>query len=200
MNRDPVQFRLALLSPAPRLKAVLGRAAELAGWGRQLPPNRARGVAIHPSKDSFVAQVAEVSAAKTGEIRVHNIVCIVDCGLRVNPDTARAQIEGAIVWGLTATIKGRISVRDGAIEQANYVDYPILRIDETPQIQIEFIASGEPPGGIGEIGVPPVAPAVSNAVFALTGRRPRHLPIDLRNPAAATNRDYRLKQHASQTR
>jgi isoquinoline 1-oxidoreductase beta subunit len=176
-GRDPYQLRRELLGKAPRHKGVLELAATQAGWGTPLPPGRARGIAVHESFGSFVAQVAEVSVDGGGRVRVHRVVCAVDCGVVVNPDTTEAQMEGGIVYGLTATLLGAITIKGGAVQQSNFHDYPMLRINEMPVVEVHIMPSADPPGGVGEPGTPPIAPAVANAVFALTGKRIRKLPI-----------------------
>jgi isoquinoline 1-oxidoreductase beta subunit len=176
-GRDPYELRRALLDRAPRHRAVLELAATKAGWGHPLPAGRHRGIAVHESFGSFVAQVAEVSVSPEGRVRVHRVVCATDCGIVVNPDTTEAQMEGAIVFGLTATLKGAITIKHGRVEQSNFHDYPMLRIDEMPAIEVYIVPSAEAPGGVGEPGTPPIAPAVANAIFAATGKRIRKLPI-----------------------
>jgi len=177
IGQDPLEFRLSRLAPDSRLAGVLRLAAERADWGDKLA-DRFRGIAAHESFDSFVANVIEVSIAGT-EIRVHRVVSAVDCGTVVNPDIVRMQIESAVVWALSAALKGEITLRDGAVEQANFDTYPVLRIDECPPIEVHIVPSSDPPTGIGEPGVPPVAPALANAVYAATGRRLRSLPLRL---------------------
>jgi len=135
------------------------------------------GIAVNASFGSFVAQVAEISVSKSGAIRVHRVVCAVDCGRIVNPDTIAAQMESGIIFGLTAALYGAITFKDGRVEQGNFDDYPLLRLDETPQIEVHLVPSSEDPGGIGEPGVPPIAPAVANALFSLSGARVRSLPL-----------------------
>ena len=176
-GRDPYEFRRTLLAGDPRRRGVLDLAAEKAGWGRVLPEGRAQGIAVHGSFGSFVAQVAEVSVDPDGRVRVHRVVCAIDCGMIVNPLTIEAQMEGAIVMGLSAALYGEITLKDGRVEQGNFTDYPILRIDEMPVVDVHIVPSKDAPGGTGEPGVPPVAPALSNAVFAATGKRVRTLPI-----------------------
>jgi isoquinoline 1-oxidoreductase beta subunit len=176
-GRDPYEFRRTLLASDPRRRGVLDLAAEKAGWGRVLPEGRAQGIAVHGSFGSFVAQVAEVSVDPDGRVRVHRVVCAIDCGMIVNPLTIEAQMEGAIVMGLSAALYGEITLKDGRVEQGNFTDYPILRIDEMPVVDVHIVPSKDAPGGTGEPGVPPVAPALSNAVFAATGKRVRRLPI-----------------------
>ena len=175
-GRDPYEFRRELLTKAPRHRAVLELAATKAGWGAPLPRGWGRGIAVHESFGSFVAQVAEVSVVD-GRVRVHRVVCAVDCGIVVNPDTVEAQMEGAIVYGLTATLKSAITIAGGRVVQSNFHDFPLLGIDEMPQVEVHIVPSAEPPGGVGEPGTPPIAPAVANAIFAATGQRVRRLPI-----------------------
>ncbi|HEY8134262.1 MAG TPA: molybdopterin cofactor-binding domain-containing protein, partial [Thermoanaerobaculia bacterium] len=176
-GKDPLEFRRALLGKHPRHKGVLELAAEKAGWGKPLPEGRGRGLAVHESFGSFVAQVAEVSVSKNGDVRVHRVVCAIDCGPTVNPDTIRAQMEGGIVFGLTAALYGEITFENGRVKQRNFHDYPVLRMNEMPVVETHIVASTEKMGGVGETGVPPIAPAVGNAIFAATGKRIRRLPI-----------------------
>jgi isoquinoline 1-oxidoreductase subunit beta len=176
-GKDPFEFRRSLLARHPRHKGVLKLAAQKAGWGKPLPPDRARGIALHESFGSFVAQVAEVSVNPAGKVRVHRVVCAVDCGRFVNPDTIAAQMEGGIVYGLSAALYGAITFKNGRVEQRNFNDYPVLRMNEMPEVEVHIMPSQEEPSGIGEPGVPPIAAAVGNAVFALTGKRIRRLPI-----------------------
>jgi isoquinoline 1-oxidoreductase beta subunit len=176
-RRDPVEFRRSLLASAPRHRAVLDLAAERAGWGTALEAGRGRGVAVHESFGSFVAQVAEVSVGEQGGVRVHRVVCVVDCGIVVNPDTVAAQMESGIAFGLGAALSGKISIDRGRARESNFHDYPVLRMNEMPVVEVHIVPSEHPPGGVGEPGTPPIAPAVANAVFALTGQRVRSLPI-----------------------
>jgi isoquinoline 1-oxidoreductase beta subunit len=176
-GKDPYELRRALLANQPRMRAVLELVAQKANWGKPLPSGRGRGIATHFSFDSYVAQVAEVSVEKNGDVRVHRVVCAVDCGRVVNPDTVKAQMEGGIIFGLTAALKGEITLEAGRVKQRNFHDYPMLRINEAPEIEVHIMPSTENPTGVGEPGVPPVAPAVANAVFAATGKRVRKLPI-----------------------
>jgi isoquinoline 1-oxidoreductase subunit beta len=176
-GKDPYELRRKLLANQPRMKAVLELAAQKANWGSKLPPGVGRGIATHFSFDSYVAQVVEASVEKNGAVRVHRVVCALDCGLVINPDTVKAQMEGGIIFGLTAALKTEITLKDGRVEQGNFHDYQMLRIFESPEIEVHIVPSGENPTGVGEPGVPPVAPALANAIFAATGKRVRRLPI-----------------------
>jgi isoquinoline 1-oxidoreductase beta subunit len=176
-GKDPFEFRRALLEKHPRHKGVLELAAEKAGWGNPLPAGQARGIAVHESFGSFVAQVAEVSISSSGEIKIHRVVCAVDCGRVVNPDTVAAQMESGIVFGLTAALYGEITFKNGRVEQSNFNNYEMLRLNEMPKVEVHIVPSEEALGGIGEPGVPPIAPAVANAIYVLTGKRLRRLPI-----------------------
>ena len=175
---DPVVFRRGLLAGAPRAVAVLDLAAERAGWGSPPPAGRSRGVALHESFGTWVAQVAEVSV-ESGTVRVHRVVCVVDCGQVVNPDTVVAQMEGGIAYGLSAALKEKISIGGGRVKQSGFVDYPVLTMREMPAIEVHIVPSPMEPGGVGEPGTPPIAPAVANAVYAASGKRIRKLPIVL---------------------
>lgn len=178
-GRDPVEFRRQLLKGAPRHLAVLNHAAEKAGWGaRPLPAGRARGVALHESFGSIVAQVAEVSLDK-GQVRVHRVVCAIDCGTVINPNIVAQQMESSVVFGLTAALYGRIDIREGVVQQGNFPSYPMLALAGTPHVETWILSSERPPAGVGEPGVPPVAPAVANALFVLTGKRNRSLPLSV---------------------
>ncbi len=177
-GKDPFAFRRDLLGSAPRHRGVLELAAEKAGWGTPLPAGRARGIAVVESFGSYVAEVAEVSVTD-GKVRVHRVVCAVDCGIHVNPDIIAAQMESSVVFGLTAALYGEVTIENGAARQSNFHDYPMLRIDEMPQVEVHIVPSTEKPGGVGEPGTPPIAPAVVNAIFAATGQRIRRLPIRL---------------------
>jgi isoquinoline 1-oxidoreductase beta subunit len=177
-KQDPLAYRRKLLANHPRHLGVLNLAAEKAGWGTPLPPGRARGIAVHESFGSWVAQVADVSI-QGSRVRVHRVTCAIDCGICINPAGVAAQMESGIVFGLSAALYGRITIKDGRVEQSNYHDYPVLRIDEMPRVDVHIVQSTEKSGGVGEVGTPPIAPAVTNALFALNGRRLRRLPIDV---------------------
>jgi isoquinoline 1-oxidoreductase beta subunit len=177
-KQDPVAYRKALLGRNPRALGVLTLATAKAGWGQALPGRRGRGVSVQYAFGSYVSQVAEVEVAADGSIKVHRIVCAVDCGLVVNPDTIAAQIEGGSIFGLTAALHGAITLKGGRVEQSNFYDYLPMRINEVPVVETHLIKSSETPGGIGEAATAAVGPAVANAIFAATGRRIRTLPID----------------------
>jgi isoquinoline 1-oxidoreductase beta subunit len=178
-GRDPFEYRRAMLGDKPRHRVVLERAATMANWSSVPPSGRARGIAIVESFGTVAAEVAEVSVDSGGGIRVHRVDAAIDCGLVVNPNQALAQVEGAIIFGLSAALFHEITVRDGAVEQRSFPDYEMVRMANAPRVNIEFLASDASMGGLGEPGVPPIAPAVANAVFALTGRRLRTLPLRL---------------------
>lgn len=175
-GNDPYAFRRRYLK-SPRHKAVLELAATKAGWGQPLPHGVRRGIAVHFSYASWVAQVAEVSVGPEGEVKVHRVVCAVDCGTVVNPNTVKAQMESGIVYGLTAALYGEITIKDGRVVQSNFNDYPMLRMAQMPKIEVYIVDSQEPPGGVGGPGMPAIAPAVVNAIYAATGKRIRRLPI-----------------------
>ena len=177
-GQDPLALRRRLLAGQPRHLGVLNLAAAQAGWDAPARAGRHRGIAVAESFGSYVAQVAEVSVSG-GQLRVHRVVCAVDCGVVVNPDTVIAQMESGIVYGLTATLKGAITLENGRVQQGNFDDFPLLRMSEMPEITVHIVPSEASPGGVGEPGLPPIAPAVCNAVFAATGEPVRSLPIRL---------------------
>ena len=177
-GKDPVEFRLAMLDKSPRLKAALKLAADKAGWGSPLPPRCGRGVSVQPSFASWIATVAEVEVDEEGQVNLRRMVCAVDTGIAVNPDTVAAQLQGGIIFGLTAALYGKVTVENGRVQQSNFHDYRMLRIDETPPIEVYVIPSGEAPGGIGETGAVAAMPTLANAIFAATGKRLRSLPVD----------------------
>jgi isoquinoline 1-oxidoreductase beta subunit len=177
-GQDPYEYRRTLLAKSPRHKAVLELAATKANWGSPLPAGQGRGIAVCFSYGSYAAHVVEVAVAEDGAVRVHKVVAAIDCGIAVNPDQVKAQMEGGFIYALTATLYGKITVDKGRVEQTNFHTYPMLRIAEAPVVETHILDSGQPPGGLGEPGVPTVAPAICNAVFAATGKRIRRLPID----------------------
>jgi isoquinoline 1-oxidoreductase beta subunit len=185
-KQDAVAYRRALLDKSPRAKAVLELAAERSGWGQTLPKGAGRGVSLQSVFGSYLAQVAEVEVSKEGAVRVRRVVCAVDCGTVVNPDTVQAQIQSGIIFGATAALYGEITLKDGRVEQANFDTYQMLRMNEAPAIEVHIVKSTEPPGGMGETGTSAIVPAIANAIFAATGRRLRKMPVDasvLKQPA-----------------
>lgn len=177
-KQDPVEYRKALLGKSPRAKAALELAATKAGWGGKLPTGRGRGVSLQFVFGSYLAQIAEVEVAKDGSVRVHRVVCAMDCGTVVNPDTVQAQLQSGINFGVTAALYGEITLKDGRVEQTNFDSYQMLRIDQAPAIEVHIVPSTEPPGGMGETGTSGIVPAISNAIFAATGKRLRKMPVD----------------------
>jgi isoquinoline 1-oxidoreductase beta subunit len=182
-GRDPLELRRALLGKHPRHRAALNLAAEKSGWGQALPAGRARGIAVHESFNSVVAQVAEVSRRPDGLPRVERVVCAVDCGTAINPDVVRAQMEGGIGYGLAAALWSEVTLVQGRVQQRNFDDYRPLRIDDMPAVEVHIVPSGAAPTGVGEPGLPPIAPAVANALFHLNGQRVRRLPFARLSPA-----------------
>ncbi|MFD1332330.1 molybdopterin cofactor-binding domain-containing protein [Methylopila musalis] len=176
-GQDAVAYRLALLKDKPRHTAALKLAAEKAGWGEKLPQGRGRGVAVHESFNTMVAQVVDVTIRKDGSVKVDRVVAAVDCGVVVNPDVIRAQIEGGVGFGLGAALRNAVTLKDGEVEQANFDTYEPLRITDMPHVEVHMVTSDAKPTGVGEPGVPPIAPALANAIFAATGKRVRDLPI-----------------------
>ena len=183
-GQDPYAFRMRLLhldeaQKTARLRAVLELAAEKSDWAKALPQNQGRGIACCVFGATYIAQVAEVSIDKSGLLRVNRVVSAVDCGLAVNPDSVRAQIEGGINYALTPVLSGEITIKEGAVQQSNFHNYQVLRMKDAPEIQVHLVpAQGDPADGVGEAGVPPLAPAVANAIFAATGKRVRRLPME----------------------
>lgn len=175
-HKDPLEYRLALLDQQPRAQHVLRRAAALAGWGKPMPAGMGRGIALMPAWDTFVAQVVDLKVSAEGEVTVQRVVCVVDCGMVVNPNTVAAQMESGIIYGLTAARYGAITLKDGRVEQSNFHDYPMLRMNESPKIEVEIVKSSEYPGGIGEPATAAIGPAVVNAIYAATGKRVYELP------------------------
>jgi isoquinoline 1-oxidoreductase beta subunit len=177
-KQDPVAYRLALLDKTPRAKAVLALAAEKAGWGQPLPEGVGRGVSLQFVFATYMAQVAEVEVSKDGAVRVRRVVCAVDCGAVVNPDTVQAQVQSGIIFGATAALYGEITLKNGRVEQTNFDTYQIMRMNEAPAIEVHIVPSFEPPGGMGEAGTSAIVPAIANAIFAATGKRLRKMPVD----------------------
>jgi isoquinoline 1-oxidoreductase beta subunit len=185
-RQDPVAYRLALLDKNSRAKATLALAADKAGWGTPLPQGSGRGVSLQFAFATYMAHVAEVEVSKDGAVRVRRVVCAVDAGTVVNPDTVQAQVQSAIMFGVTAALYGEITLKDGRVEQTNFDSYQILRIDEAPAVEVYIVPSAEPPGGMGEAGTAAIVPAVANAIYAATGKRLRKMPVDskaLKRPA-----------------
>ena len=176
-KQDPLEYRLRLLKDASRHRAVLETVADMAHWGRVLPEGHFHGLAVHKSYFSYVAHIVELSVEDNGHTKVHKVTSAIDCGMVINPDIVKAQIESAIAFGLTATLKSSITIKNGQVEQSNFHDFPIIKMNEMPKVDVHIIPSHESPAGIGEPGVPPVAPAVANAVFRATGKRIRRLPL-----------------------
>jgi isoquinoline 1-oxidoreductase beta subunit len=177
-GKDPYEFRRGLLDRQPRLRAVLDLAAEKSGWGKPLAAGRARGLALMEGYGTAMAQVAELSVSGS-EIRVQRVVVAADLGRMVNPNIVRQQLESSVNYGLTAALHGEITLKDGRVEQSNFHDYPVLRMPDSPVIDMHVVDSDEKPAGIGEPGTALVGPALANAVFAATGRRLRRLPLRL---------------------
>jgi isoquinoline 1-oxidoreductase beta subunit len=175
-GKDPLEFRRPLLAKSPRLLGVLELAAEKAGWGKPLPAGHSHGIAVVNNIGSYNAQVAEVSVEK-GKLRVHRVVCAVDCGHVINPAGVEQQIQSGIVYGLSAAMKGAITIERGRVVQGNFNHYDVLRINEMPVVEVHIVPSQAAPGGIGEASTPTIIPAVANAIFAATGKRLRKLPI-----------------------
>jgi isoquinoline 1-oxidoreductase subunit beta len=185
-KQDAVAYRRALLDRSPRAKAALDLAAEKADWGKPVPQGSGRGVSLQFAFGSYMAHVAEVDVSEKGAVRIRRVVCAVDCGTVVNPDTVQAQVQSGIIFGATAALYGEITLKDGRVEQSNFDTYQMLRMNEAPAIEVYIVSSQEPPGGIGETGTSAVVPAIANAIFAATGKRLRKMPVDpavLKKPA-----------------
>jgi isoquinoline 1-oxidoreductase beta subunit len=177
-RKDPYQFRRELLDKQPRLRTVLELVADKAGWGKPLPTGMGRGIACVAVFGSWTAQVVEASV-EGGRARAHRVICATDCGRAVNPEQLKAQMESSIIFALSAALYGRITFKAGKVEQSNFDDYPVLRMSEAPQIEVHLVPSDEKPGGAGEPGTPPTAPALANALFQVTGKRIHSLPLSL---------------------
>jgi isoquinoline 1-oxidoreductase beta subunit len=177
-GKDPIDFRRGMLGKNPRLLAALNLVAEKSNWGQPLPARVGRGVSVQPAFGSFIATVVEAEVDDVGEVRLRRVTSAVDTGIAVNPDTIMAQLEGGLIFGLTAALYGEITIDKGRVQQSNFNDYRMLRIDQVPKIEVHVIKSGEAPGGIGETGVTAGPPALRNAILAATGVALRRLPID----------------------
>ena len=178
VGQDPIAFRRAHLNKTPRLQTALDIVRDASGWGQPLPPRCGRGVAVQLSFASFIATVIECGVDDAGEVTLRRATCAVDTGLVVNPDTVKAQLQGGLIFGLTAALYGEITLKKGRVQQSNFHDYRMLRIDQAPPIEVRLIKSGEPPGGIGETGTTASIPALRNAIYAATGVPLRRMPID----------------------
>ena len=178
-NKDPVDFRRGLLKEHPRHLGVLELAANKAGWGSPMPAGRGRGIAVHESFNSYVAQVAEVTLHANKTFSVDRVVIAVDCGIAVNPDVIRAQMEGGMGYGLAAALSSKITLIDGGVGQSNFHDYTVLRLDQMPEVEVHIVKSDQPPSGVGEPATPVIAPAVANALYQASGQRLYALPLQL---------------------
>jgi isoquinoline 1-oxidoreductase beta subunit len=178
VDKDPIAFRQAHLDKVPRLKAALDLVRQKSGWGSPLPARCARGVSAQISFGSFIATVVECEVDESGEIELRRVTSAVDTGLVVNPDTVVAQLQGGLIFGLTAALYGEITLKDGRVQQSNFHDYQVLRIHQTPPIEVHLIRNGEAPGGIGETGTTASIPALRNAIYAATGVPLRRMPIE----------------------
>jgi isoquinoline 1-oxidoreductase beta subunit len=177
-GKDPVAFRRDMLGKTPRLRAALDLVAQKSGWGEPLPPRTGRGVAVQPAFGSFIATVVEAEVDQHGEVRLRRVTSAVDTGIAVNPDTVVAQLQGGLIFGFTAALYGEVTLKNGRVQQSNFHNYRMLRIDQVPPIEVHVINSGEAPGGIGETGATAGPPALRNAIYAATGIALRRLPID----------------------
>ena len=178
-GQDPYEYRMSMLQDKPRHQRVLKKVAEMSSWESPLAAGRGRGIALVEAFGSIVAEVAEVSVDANNNIKVHNMYAAVDCGLVVNPDQALAQIEGGMLFGLSSALYHEITLKNGVVEQASFPDYPMVKLADAPRVHVEFLKSDAKMGGLGEPGVPPVAPAVANAIYAATGKRLRTLPLKI---------------------
>jgi isoquinoline 1-oxidoreductase beta subunit len=178
-GKDPLEYRTAMLRESPRHARALQLAADKAGWGRPAAEGHARGLAVHESFGSIVAQVAEVSVERNRRIRVHRVTCAIDCGLAVNPLAVEAQVQGSVAFGLGPVLTSKLTLKDGRVQQRNFHDYKVLRINEMPVVGVHIVKSDAEMGGVGEPATAPISAAVANAVFALTGQRLRSLPLQL---------------------
>jgi CO/xanthine dehydrogenase Mo-binding subunit len=177
-KKDPVEYRRALLQKNPRALHVLNRAAELSSWGKPLGPRQGRGVSVQQAFGTYMCQVAEVTVSKTGEVHVDRVYVVLDTGVVINPDTVAAQMQSGVIFGISMVLWGEITLDKGRVQQSNFDNYRVMRIDEAPKIEIEIVKSEADPGGIGEPGTSGLTPAVLNAVYAATGVRLRKTPID----------------------
>lgn len=184
-GKDPVQYRLAMLQGNPRAAHVVQLAADKAGWGTPMPKGHGRGFAFYDYDGTLVAQVVE-SEVQANKVKVTRVVCAFDCGQLINPDTVVAQVESAVGWALSAALYGAITVKDGVVQQSNFTDYKVARMNEMPPVEVHLVENHESPTGVGEPGVPPFAPALLNAIFAATGVRVRKLPIGALGQGPAT--------------
>jgi isoquinoline 1-oxidoreductase beta subunit len=178
VGKDPIEFRRTMLGNHPRFLAALNVAAEKSGWGQPLPARVGRGVCLQPSFGSFIATIVEAEVDEVGEVNLRRVTSAVDTGIAVNPDTVVAQLQGGLIFGLTAALYGEITIDKGRVQQSNFNDYRMLRIDQTPKIDVHVIKSGEAPGGIGETGATAGPPALRNAIYAATGVALRRMPVD----------------------
>jgi isoquinoline 1-oxidoreductase beta subunit len=174
---DPATYRRGLLGKSPRARNVLDVSTQAAGWGSTLPKGQGRGLSVMHAFGSFFSIVTDVTVDDNGEVAVNRVVCAVDCGMVVNPNTVEAQIQGGIIFAITAALYGEVTIKDGRVEQSNFTDYRMLRLSQTPPIDVHIVKSAEAPGGIGEPGTAALAPALTNAIFAATGKRVRQLPV-----------------------
>jgi isoquinoline 1-oxidoreductase beta subunit len=179
MGVDPVAYRLARLAGKTRQQAVVRLAADRARWMTPLPKGRGRGIAFFDYDGTYIAEVAEVTVTKRGGVHVDRVVCAIDCGTIINPDTVRAQVESAVIWATSAALYGEITMKDGRTVQSNFHDYRVLRMAESPVVEVHLVRNTEPPTGVGEPAVPPLAAAIANAIYAATGQRLRRLPFRL---------------------